>query len=518
MTTPTVTEPTRTEPTRTEPTGTHAETIEVEPPIVLPGGRRLGGVPAEHLEHEMLSLAGHLAAATCSFLLMVGEYDARRSWESWECLSCAHWLNWRCGVGMTAAREQVRVGRRLRELPVLREVFARGEISYSKVRAIARVAHPGNEAKLVELARWATASQLERACSALRRCADIADAEGQLRDDEERAELRRSLTWHNDADTGDLVVRLRIPAGAAADSFRSSVGAAVQDGDGHGDGHCDDHGDDAPEVVDELECRRLDALLDLVAAGAQVDSSLASQAEVVVHVTAGRADGRWPAITGSGQQVSLGSLEQICCDVGVRSVLDVPAVEPSVPDLAGQDLSALDAELWSSLTTSLDLGRHARFPSSALRRAVHRRDRGCCRFPGCDRRHRLHVHHIVWWERGGRTDRANLLLLCPKHHRAVHRGGWSLSGTADHAVFARDGDVVRSAAPQLQGRLAELVDEHRRHGLDIAADGAGSHWQGDHIDWDCFFAAFLPWDPGPDDDAAEHAPGDSAESPGPVRR
>ena len=245
MTTPTVTEPTRTGPTRTEPTGTHAGTIEVEPPIILPGGRRLGGVPAEHLEHEMLSLAGHLAAATCSFLLMVGEYDARRSWESWECLSCAHWLNWRCGVGMTAAREQVRVGRRLRELPVLREVFARGEISYSKVRAIARVAHPGNEAKLVELARWATASQLERACSALRRCADIADAERQLRDDEERAELRRSLTWHNDADTGDLVVRLRIPAGAAADSFRSSVGAAVQDGDGHGDGH----GDDAPEVV-----------------------------------------------------------------------------------------------------------------------------------------------------------------------------------------------------------------------------------------------------------------------------
>ena len=508
MTTPTVTEPTLTEPTLTD-----AETIEVGPPIVLPGGRPLVAIPAEHLEHEMLGLAGHLAAATCSFLLMVGEYDARRSWESWECLSCAHWLNWRCGVGMTAAREQVRVGRRLRELPVLREVFARGEISYSKVRAITRVARPGNEAKLVELARWATASQMERACSALRRCADIADAEGQLRDDEARAELRRSLTWHDDADTGDLVVRLRIPAGAAAESFRSLVGAAVQDGDGHDD--------DVPEVVDELECRRLDALLDLVAAGAQVDSSLASQAEVVVHVTAGGgadADGRWPAITSSGHQVSLRSLEQLCCDAGVRSVLDVPAFEPSAQELAGQDLSGLDAALWSSLTTSLDLGRHARFPSASLRRAVHRRDRGCCRFPGCDRRHRLHVHHIVWWERGGRTDRANLLLLCPKHHRAVHRGGWSLSGTADHAVFARDGDVIRSAAPQLQGRLAELVDEHRRHGLDIAADGAGSHWQGDRIDWDCFFAAFLPWDPGPDDHADDHVSGDSAESAGPVRR
>ena len=479
-------------------------TAPVDPPqILLPGGRELAAVPVEHLEHEMLGLAGHLAAATCSFLLMVGEYDARGSWASWECLSCAHWLNWRCGVGMTAAREQVRVARRLRELPLVRATFARGEISYSKVRAITRVAHPAIEAKLVDLARWSTASQLERACSALRRCADIADAEARLRDDEERAELRRSMTWYHDADTGDLVVRLRIPAGAAAESFTSTIAAAVQDGHGHDDG--------AAEEPDELECRRLDALLDLVAAGAGTASSLAPQAEVVVHMTAGPAHvadpahiadprhasggevgqrgdggGQWPAITSGGQQLSLHTLEQLCCDAGVRSVLDLPSLGPAAP-----------VAPWSELVTSLDLGRHARFPSAALRRAVHRRDRGCCRFPGCDRRHRLHVHHIVWWERGGRTDRANLLLLCPKHHRAVHRGAWSLSGTADSPVFRRGGEVVRPAAPQLQGRLAELVDAHRRHGLDIAADGAGSHWQGDQIDWDCFFAAFMPADPGP---------------------
>jgi hypothetical protein len=78
-------------------------------------------------------------------------------------------------------------------------------------------------------------------------------------------------------------------------------------------------------------------------------------------------------------------------------------------------------------------------------------------------------------------------------------------------VFRRNEEVVPSGAPPLQGQLAELVDEHRRHGLDIAADGAGSHWQGDHIDWDCFFAAFLPPEP-------FHHPYDSAESspPGPA--
>ena len=77
--------------------------------VVDVGVGGVAGLPLERLEHEMLSLSGHLAAATCSFLVMVGEYDARGGWESWESYSCAHWLNWRCGVGMVAAREQVRV-------------------------------------------------------------------------------------------------------------------------------------------------------------------------------------------------------------------------------------------------------------------------------------------------------------------------------------------------------------------------------------------------------------------------
>jgi hypothetical protein len=253
-----------------------------------------------------------------------------------------------------------------------------------------------------------------------------------------------------------------------------------------------------------LECRRLDAVLDLVSAGATCDTSLAPQAEVVVHVTAqlaaqtGGPGHRWPVVTQRGQHLPWSTLDQLACDAGVRSVLDVVS-----GGLARADIEAVDAASWPDLVTSLDLGRHRRFPSPALRRAVQRRDHGCCRFPGCDRRYRLHVHHIVWWEHGGRTDLANLLLLCPKHHRAVHRGHWSLTGAANHPEFRRRGQRVTPTAPPMQGHLAELFDRHRRHGLDIAADGAGSHWQGDHIDWDCFFAAFVPFDPGPIDASAE---------------
>lgn len=180
----------------------------------------------------------------------------------------------------------------------------------------------------------------------------------------------------------------------------------------------------------------------------------------------------WPFVTSTGTKLSMRRARALISDAGVRAVAEV-----------------LDRS--TGATTSVDLGRHDRFPSRALRRAVMRRDGGSCRFPGCQRRFRLHAHHIVWWEHGGLTELDNLLLLCPKHHHAIHDRDWELTGTATEHVFRRpDGVVAEPAAAVLCGATAELVEQHRRHGLDIAADGAGSYWMGDRIDWDCFFAAF----------------------------
>ena len=179
----------------------------------------------------------------------------------------------------------------------------------------------------------------------------------------------------------------------------------------------------------------------------------------------------WPFVTGSGAQISPRRARALICDAGVRAVFEL-----------------IDAS--TGEVTSVDLGRHDRVPNRRLRRQVMRRDKSC-RFPGCSRRHRLHVHHIVWWEHGGLTELSNLLLLCPKHHHAIHDRHWELTGTADDHVFRRpDGVVSDPTAALLSGSVAELVDRHRRYGLDVVADGAGSHWSGDRIDWDCFFAAF----------------------------
>lgn len=75
----------------------------------------------------------------------------------------------------------------------------------------------------------------------------------------------------------------------------------------------------------------------------------------------------------------------------------------------------------------LNLGRTSRFPNTAQRRALHRRDMGRCRFPGCRARRGVEAHHIAWWSLGGPTDLDNLILLCGYHHMLVHEGGYSIS-------------------------------------------------------------------------------------------
>jgi hypothetical protein len=133
----------------------------------------------------------------------------------WECRSAAHWLSWHCGIGLTAAREQVRVARRLAALPEVADALARGSISYSKVRAITRVATPESAADLLQIAEHSTAEQLERICAALRRHGDIVAEEAAVRAHEFDAEARAYVRYHRN-DHGELVGSFRLPPEAGA--------------------------------------------------------------------------------------------------------------------------------------------------------------------------------------------------------------------------------------------------------------------------------------------------------------
>src|SRR3954453_23539134 len=112
--------------------------------------RPLEGLPLERLEHEICEVAARMTVSMARWLSLVGEFDRREAWGTWWGVrSTAEWVAWRCAVSPRAAREHVRVARALPELPLIREAFESGQLSYSKVRVLTRVAEPCSEADLL---------------------------------------------------------------------------------------------------------------------------------------------------------------------------------------------------------------------------------------------------------------------------------------------------------------------------------------------------------------------------------
>jgi len=185
------------------------------------------------LEAQITELWGHLTAATYRFLMLIAEFDRSEGYVRHGLPSTAHWLNWQCGIGMTAARTKVRVARALEHLPEVSAGFARGEFSYSKVRAIARVATPMNESVLASVARYGTASHVEKLVRKYRWT--------QRRDAEKNSQsqhLNRCVhCFYDDNDTFVLNARLPPEIGAlvvkalqaAGDVLRESPEAGVRD-------------------------------------------------------------------------------------------------------------------------------------------------------------------------------------------------------------------------------------------------------------------------------------------------
>jgi hypothetical protein len=96
-----------------------------------------------------------------------------------------------------------------------------------------------------------------------------------------------------------------------------------------------------------------------------------------------------------------------------------------------------------------------------LRRQLRRRDGGC-RWPGCRRTRGVHAHHLVWFANGGLTTMDNLVLLCRRHHRAVHEAGWTIEGHPAQALrFVRpDGRALPEQPPPLTEDRREWLRRH----------------------------------------------------------
>ena len=385
--------------------------------------------------------------------MLIREFDASAGWNT-GFRSCAHWLNWRTGLELGAAREKVRVARALAELPLLSAAMQRGQLSYSKVRALTRVATPANERSLLDFARCGTAAHVERLVRAWRRVDRAAEA----KDAQRRHETRELRTWIDD--DGMMIIRGRLSPEVGAVVMR-----ALEAGNERLRQEAANVGPDAGEVTTGQ--RRADALglLAETALAADLDRGTAGDRyQVVVHVDDGvlesdEATGQ--SALEDGPYVSAETSRRIACDAA-RVVMR-----------HGRD------------GQTLDVGRKTRTVPSALRRALTARDRRC-RFPGCSAR-QCDAHHVRHWAEGGATRLDNLLLLCRRHHRSVHEEGFAVRLGADgEAHFAwPDGRPLLPAPPAPRWTGSALGPTNAR--LDAAqvvidAHTATPHWYGERLD------------------------------------
>jgi hypothetical protein len=320
-------------------------------------------------------------------LELVREYDECEGWGVGGLISCAHWLNWKCGIGLGAAREKVRVAHALKDLPRISAMFRKGRVSYSKVRAMTRVATRKNERYLLMIARHGTAHHVERVVRNYRKVKRI-EALAQ----ENTRHAQRELSWYFD-DEGYWVLRGR---------FTPEQGALIQN-----------------------------ALEQAMEEDFQEQKNVAAE-----------------------------TARRLACDAGVVYWLD------------GADGSALD------------IGRKTRSIPPAIRRALQRRDGGC-RFPGCTCSRFVDAHHIRHWADGGETSLENLALLCRRHHRLVHEGGFAIRTSAHGAIeFTNPAGAVIPTGPETRsrGNFLALFNTHAQSGIRITPTSSHSLWLGEKMD------------------------------------
>jgi hypothetical protein len=364
-------------------------------------------------------------------------------------------------MDLGAARERVRVARALGLLPLLREALARGELSYSKVRALTRVATPETEERLLAVGRAGTACHVERIVRGWRRL----DAAAEARETSQRHKSR-ALHVYPDED-GMVVIRGRLTPEEGAVLMQALAAAReilYQRARGT---EAAGNRQDVSAETSTLAQQQADALALLAESALRHDLDPGVPGEryqVVVHVDAPvLADPEAPgqSVLEGGTHVSAETSRRLACDASRVVMRHDP-----------------DGRI-------VEVGARTRTIPPAIRRALHHRDRGC-RFPGCGVAFGQ-GHHIRHWAQGEPTTLSNLAMLCRRHHRAVHEEGYQIERQLDGELrFLRpDGrplpDVpLPSAVPDDPIKALRMRNEAA--GLYVDARTTCPGWLGERLD------------------------------------
>lgn len=373
--------------------------------------------------HAVEQLAALACATSAEMLDVIVAMDRAEDHRIDGALDMTSWLVAMLHVSRATAREWVRVGRALADLPLVRERFAAGVLSWDQVAAATRFATPDLDELLAEELPGCTAAQIEEMARARRK---------RTRADAQRGYHKRGFQWRKDHELDGYRYRGFLPAAegaivnAALERRAERAGADPETG-----------------VWAPFHERCADALVDLARQDLDVDPG-PDPALVVVHVDADVLDG---IVEGNGSvdgiEVPLDTVRRLLCDTPIEFSVDGPD------------------------GTCVGIVRKDRNPPRWLRRRIQRRDRDLCRFPGCGRRIRQ-IHHVRWWHRDeGPTDSWNLVGFCWAHHHLVHEGGWNVEGNADDELTFTSpwGRTLSSRPPPLLPETKQRV--HDITGLDL---------------------------------------------------
>ena len=429
------------------------------------GGSVAKGVDIDGLGEQIAELAAHIDAAMHGLLTAIREFDQARGWARQGAVSCAHWLAWRIGWDLTTARERLRVAKKLGELRIVDEELRLGVMSYSKARAISRVATVSNEQLWVEYAKRMPASGLDKLCRSFAGVLSNAAMKAEYVA-AKRAANRRTL------DDGMVKIELVLTNDEAAvvwTAINAGVGAKKSDATPHTSAEASAPAAAAPRIT--LTMQRADAVMAIFHERVRCNRPQRSPVEIIVTVplaglhASAEASPQHLAMTADGEPLAAATARQLCCDAGVVT---------AVVNDTGQPLS---------------VGRKTRTIPAAINRALLLRDR-TCRFPGCTHRHFVDGHHVEHWINGGATALHNLVLLCGTHHRLVHEGGFrveadntdSTGGAHAWRFFDPRGQLVSAQPERTPGSLAKL--RHNNILLAITARTNAPRWTRAPIEYD----------------------------------
>ncbi len=373
---------------------------------------------SEELAAGFAALGGGERAIMAQRLAMLAVLDEREAWRDDGARDAAGWVAATDASRRSTGKAMAEVAKALTSLLAIATVVEAGGLSFDQLVPLCTLATPDTDESWAERASGLDAGQLAAEAAKVTRT-EKEEIDRQLR-------ARSCRAWN--ARGGGVRGSFYLPDTEAevllAGLDRLSVGYRPVPG----------------EPWDPIHVRRADALTEL--AWLSIGQGAASgTAHIYVHAQAGvfGEDGDGWITLADGTSMARETLERLGCDATTQLLLH---------DETGAFVA---------------LGAAVHDVPRRVRRLLVKRDR-CCRFPGCEATRGLHAHHIRFWSRQGKTEVPNLVLVCHRHHRLVHEGGWTLAGNPDNLtglVFTRpDGRVVATEpAPCTQTVRDRLVPD-----------------------------------------------------------